>query len=607
MKLKPPLTFQKFLFGDDIFISYSRADGASYAAALANQLAGKRLSCRFDQWGTTPGKEVPVPIIEALHRSAMLVIVATEGAGQSEHVEREILEYLPTRRFIIAIDIDGAIKSARWWPLLEGLPISVDPGAHDEPPVAPSAEVVARIENSISFTKKDTRLRRTAVATGVFMGVFLTAAVLAAGAAAVQRRLANEAESRRAQSEARTAQAVAEGRRAALQSDLRRVLANGQTDFAGLFRLTRDYDSDWGGSPDLLNAEFIDYVNGDVFASAPWTNSAGFDPERLFSVISHGRRLFVQSRGLFGAMSYALEEAWLRSPDDPRVRERALALLDDIRSEFISFQKRTKTFVVSPPSKAQEDTLNAWKDLEPGEFTMGVRGMTDDELPVHRVSVSAFSIQQHEVTNEEYRRFDREHQFPTGQENHPVANVSWYEAAGYAAWLGASLPSEAQWEYAAAGTGRPAASRRSRRYPWGDEPPTPSRAIWNPNASINDMLGKLGLEIPLPFSKPVARRPRTSLPVSPPRAAGRTPDGVEDMAGNVSEWCRDWFGPYVATAGVDPLGPAALAAPDGVRVVRGGSFDEDVYGLIAALRDTRDPSVRTADVGLRLVSSRVRR
>ena len=43
------------LFGDDIFISYSRADGFSYAAALATRLAERKLACRFDQWGTEPG------------------------------------------------------------------------------------------------------------------------------------------------------------------------------------------------------------------------------------------------------------------------------------------------------------------------------------------------------------------------------------------------------------------------------------------------------------------------------------------------------------------------------------------------------------------------
>src|SRR5258708_25505251 len=116
----------KFLFGDDIFISYSRADGAPYAAALANQLASRRLSCRFDQWGTVPGKDVPDDIRRALRRSGMLVVVATPKACESRAVEREIREFLPTKRLIVPVDLCGDISSARWWPLLEGLPVSRD-------------------------------------------------------------------------------------------------------------------------------------------------------------------------------------------------------------------------------------------------------------------------------------------------------------------------------------------------------------------------------------------------------------------------------------------------------------------------------------------------
>jgi hypothetical protein len=55
----------RFLFDDDVFVSYSRADGASYAVALANALAGD-LSCYFDQWGAVPGTQVPEIVLAAV-------------------------------------------------------------------------------------------------------------------------------------------------------------------------------------------------------------------------------------------------------------------------------------------------------------------------------------------------------------------------------------------------------------------------------------------------------------------------------------------------------------------------------------------------------------
>src|SRR5579864_3174145 len=202
----------RFLFGDDIFISYSRADGASYAAALANELSGKRLYCRFDQWGTVPGQKVPERILEALRRSGALIVVATEKAYESPSVEQEIREFLPTKRLIVPIDLSGHIFSARWWPLLAGLPVTEDLESNGELGIhavqdaraqgraGPSAEVLSRIENSIAFTKKDKRLRQTAVVALSLLVAFLIGAVVAAKVAASesleaagQSRLASEA------------------------------------------------------------------------------------------------------------------------------------------------------------------------------------------------------------------------------------------------------------------------------------------------------------------------------------------------------------------------------------------------------------------------------
>ena len=102
----------KFLFGDDIFISYSRADGATYAAGLADRLAGRNFSCRFDQWGTEPGKEMPASLKGALRRSALLVLVGSEGAARSTHVAQEVAEMKRRGRRIVPVAFEGVLLRA---------------------------------------------------------------------------------------------------------------------------------------------------------------------------------------------------------------------------------------------------------------------------------------------------------------------------------------------------------------------------------------------------------------------------------------------------------------------------------------------------------------
>ena len=146
----------------------------------------------------------------------------------------------------------------------------------------------------------------------------------------------------------------------------------------------------------------------------------------------------------------------------------------------------------------------------------------EDERPAHWVTVSTFRIQEHEVTNEEYWRFDPTRRPTDTAETArvrrlPVTEVTWYAAMAYAAWAGGSLPTEAQWEFAATGTeGRP--------YPWGEMPA--DSVICGVYARCRT---SEGLEGPAEVE---------SFPM------GRTPDGVYDLAGNVWEWCRDWYGPY---------------------------------------------------------------
>jgi formylglycine-generating enzyme required for sulfatase activity len=151
-------------------------------------------------------------------------------------------------------------------------------------------------------------------------------------------------------------------------------------------------------------------------------------------------------------------------------------------------------------------------------------------------TVVSFWLQEHEVTNEEYRRHDDAHTFPDGKERHPIVNVTWEEAMDYAASVGGTLPTEAQWQFAAKGL-------EGRKYPWGDAEPTCERAYYRGCGSRG------AIEV-------------MTLP------DGATPEGIHDLAGNVWEWVMPtWFEP-----GTTPVN-------DESRRMRGGSFDDEPFYL----------------------------
>jgi TIR domain len=169
----------RMLFGYDIFLSHSRADSASYAARLASELAALGFFCRLDQWGAHPGREVPAELLRDLRRCSMLIVVGSAASGASSAVDTEIREFLPARRFIVPVDLDGSIRSARWWPLLEGLAVEEEPFSDGMPASAPSKKVIERIVNTATFTRRTTRLRRLSVAALLVLAVLAGLAVIA--------------------------------------------------------------------------------------------------------------------------------------------------------------------------------------------------------------------------------------------------------------------------------------------------------------------------------------------------------------------------------------------------------------------------------------------
>jgi formylglycine-generating enzyme required for sulfatase activity len=248
---------------------------------------------------------------------------------------------------------------------------------------------------------------------------------------------------------------------------------------------------------------------------------------------------------------------------------------------------------------------NNWIPIPAGSFLMGAqkdpskpnydREAQDYESPVHQVHLDEFHIGRYPVTVEEYRKFVEDvdgygderwwkgggfdkRKEPTGWDeqvvhpNRPVVSVSWYEAAAYCAWLaarlpGVRLPTEAEWERAARGTS-------GRKYPWGSEKPDAERANYS--------------ESGVGHATPVGLYPR-----------GATPEGIEDLAGNVWEWVADWCGEdyYAKSPRENAKGPESGEA----RVLRGGSWSYSPGYLRAANRDRSRPDGRLGYFGFRCV------
>ncbi len=181
-----------------------------------------------------------------------------------------------------------------------------------------------------------------------------------------------------------------------------------------------------------------------------------------------------------------------------------------------------------------------------------IGGSEDDfkaSVPKHTVKVKAFRIDKYEVTNKQYEKFIRakNHKAPKGwrgdtyrrgQDDYPVVNVSWSDAAAYCKWKGKRLPTEAEWEIAAAGV-------KGLVFPW-------------------------GRKFKQAYANTVEERFRS------PTITGRYEKGVSkfdcyDMAGNVWEWTAGTYKPYPGSS----LNMSEVE--QNMRVVRGGSFKDKPF------------------------------
>ena len=235
----------------------------------------------------------------------------------------------------------------------------------------------------------------------------------------------------------------------------------------------------------------------------------------------------------------------------------------------------------SPLHKKEKSTIS-FVSIPGGTFLMGdhLNEGRVNERPAHKVTLSAFKLSAHEITNAQYCLFLNDIGNHTegggpwldikspycnivedrgtfiskpGKAMHPVIEVSWYGAKAFADWQNARLPTEAEWEYAARNGGKKAKF-------------TSGANSLNGHANLKGIEGKDSWKGTSPIGSFL------------PNALG-----LYDMAGNVWEWCHDRYGSYEKQKQVDPKGPKGGS----MRVVRGGSwsFDESYSSVTYRVRE----------------------
>jgi formylglycine-generating enzyme required for sulfatase activity len=224
-----------------------------------------------------------------------------------------------------------------------------------------------------------------------------------------------------------------------------------------------------------------------------------------------------------------------------------------------------------------------------GQFIMGSDApeAAPNEQPPVPTTVGCFYMSRFPITNAQYELFDPSHvsrRPPWANDHHPVVYVSSKDALNFCAWLSARaghkfrLPTEAEWEYAARGTD-------NRIFPWGARLDAGHYANYA-EARTSFAWSDPRIDDGFAESSPVGSYHR-----------GASPFGIEDLAGNVYEWCLDFFDVYRGQNRVNPRGPAHGTK----RIYRGGSWKSRAASLRASARAFNAPEYVANDVGFRVV------
>ncbi len=245
-----------------------------------------------------------------------------------------------------------------------------------------------------------------------------------------------------------------------------------------------------------------------------------------------------------------------------------------------------EVFLAQPPVVRDQDGMTV-VNVPAGEFLMGSRDGEGgaEEHPQHTVYLDAFWIDKTEVTNAQYEACveagacQAAHCADDSDLNapqQPVVCVDWFRAETYCKWVGARLPTEAEWEKAARGTD-------GRRYPWGNADATCEYAVMDDGSGNGCGAGS--------YAWPVGSKP-----------AGASPYGALDMAGNVWEWVADWYAEdyYGRSPARNPTGPDSGQ----YRGLRGGSWFKSLrFAVRAADRNWNNPGGGGNVIGFRCAAS----
>jgi formylglycine-generating enzyme len=256
----------------------------------------------------------------------------------------------------------------------------------------------------------------------------------------------------------------------------------------------------------------------------------------------------------------------------------------DLNAWIAKAEAAKKPVLVTPPSVS---TLPYEPDMvfvQGGTFQMGqtdpdvgCTGCSKDELPIHTVTLSSFSIGKYEITQKQWREVmgsDPSGPRLKGCDQCPVEMVSWNDIQDYIQKLNAKiktskkyrLPTEAEWEFAARG------GNNSNNYKYSGSNTIDNVAWYNSNSDSK--------------THPIGTKQANEL-------------GIYDMSGNVWEWCSDSYDEnYYKNY---PLQKPKGAQSDSSRVLRGGSWFVNDYYCRFANRGRNEPDVRFSDLGFRLV------